>query len=128
MSKEEKSHLAYEYGTDADYLDWLSYQPSCLDGTWNQWDHDQDCGRNIACHVRRQSRGAGYGIKPPFSAVPLTDAQHKVQSLKGELRALIRYTYYIGYTDQMASEWFEQQANFHLNNWIEEIKQKKGTK
>lgn len=119
MSKEERAHSAYQYGTDLEYLNWLTYQPSCLDGSWNQWD--DGVGRNIACHVRRLKKGAGLAIKPPFSAVPMTDKQHRVQSGKdGELGAIKRFTYYYGFTQDLAKLWFEEKANEYLEQWIKE--------
>lgn len=72
--KEETAHWAYQYAPDACYLDWLTYQPSCVDGSFHQWQ--DGVGRNIACHVRQLNRGAGTGVKPPYSAIPMTQEQH----------------------------------------------------
>lgn len=81
------------------YLEWLSYQPSCIDGSWNQYDEAGD-GRNIPCHVRRVNRGAGTGKKPLFSAVPMTHEQHMQE-------ATLR-----------TPEWFEEQADLHLIRFL----------
>lgn len=99
-SKMEMLHPASKYGKDEDYLRWLSFQPSCVDGTWNQWD---DVGRNIACHVRRIDRGAGCGIKPKFSAIPMTHTQHMNE-------------------EDYTIEWRIKQADLHLERWIEHRK------
>lgn len=116
----EMAHPASKYGTDAEFLDWLTYQPSCLDGSFNQYQGG--VGRNIACHVRRVAAGSGTAFKPPYSAVPMTDAQHKVQSGKeGEAGALRRFSVPHGIHSvdaATAKAWFEQQAAEHLQRWI----------
>ena len=114
--KSEINHPAYKYGSDAEYLHWLSFQASCLSGEFNQYI--DGVGRNIACHVRR-ANNSGTGIKPPFSAVPLTDAEHKYQHQHGEREALIRYQSYLT-PEFLAKEWFNDQAKIHLERWIEE--------
>ncbi len=78
VSKSEAAHWASRFGSDECYLRWLSYQPSCVDGSFHQWQ--DGVGRNIACHVRRVGRGAGCGIKPPYSAIPMTQEQHLNES------------------------------------------------
>ncbi len=95
--KSERSHWASEYGTDAEYLRWLSYQPSCVDGSFHQWQ--DGVGRNIAAHVRRQNRGAGLGKKPPFSAIPMTQEQHLGES---------------DYPIEQRVAW----ADLHLKRWV----------
>lgn len=75
--KEERGHWAFQFGTDREYLEWLSSRPSALSGAFNQILDGR--GRCIACHVRRVSRGAGTGIKPPFSAIPLTHGEHMTE-------------------------------------------------
>lgn len=115
MSKTERDHPASEFGTDIQFLDWTSHQPSVIDGNFNQFDPD----RNIACHVRRLKFGAGRGIKPPFSAVAMTDIQHKLQeSQNGELRVLRKYKFMIVTVDE-AAKWFEEKAAEELERWIE---------
>ena len=96
--KEEKAHWAFEYGTDAEYLRWVTFQPSCVDGSFNQWQ--DGVGRNIACHVRQVNRGAGTGIKPPFSAIPMTHEQHLDE-------------------ERYRIEWRVEQAEEHLRRWVE---------
>lgn len=113
--------IARQKGSDKQFLDWLSYQPSCLDGTWNQWDIDKGKGRNIACHVRRIRNGAGLGIKPDYSAVPMTDTQHKIQSgADGEARVLNRFKRRGSgfWTPLCASDWFDEQRIIYLQQWI----------
>lgn len=117
MGKAENEHPARAYGTDKQFLDWLTYQPSCLDGVFNQWQ--DGVGRNIACHVRRAGF-AGTGFKPPFSAVPMTDAQHKVQSGRdGEVGVLLKYTGQ-AFALEQAKLWFENQVAMYLQQWIHE--------
>lgn len=99
VTRAEREHPAYQWGRDRDFLEWLSYQPSAVDRSWNQWDSERGCGRNIAAHVRRVNRGAGLGIKPPFSAIPLTHTQHLNE-------------------DAYPIEWRIEQADIHLERWI----------
>ena len=98
--KEERGHWAYHYAPDAAYLDWLSYQPSCVDGAFHQCLDGVD--RNIACHVRRVNRGAGCGIKPPYSAIPMTQEQHLNE-------------------DRYPIEWRVSQADRYLKRWIRSL-------
>ncbi len=121
MSKAEFNHPAFEYGTDAQFLHWTSFQESCLDGAFNQIQ-DDGRGRNIACHVRRLTFGSGMGHKPVFSAVPMTDRQHQVQGGKdGEVTALRVYKFAVLSTAQ-AARWFEDAAEENLFHWIEHRK------
>lgn len=115
--KEERNHPAFEYGTDAQYLEWVSYQRSVIDGGWNQRNPD----RNIPCHVRRLYFGAGLAIKPPFSAVPMTDRQHKIQSgTNGEAKVLrLRWPNKPLVSADFARHWFEDASDQTLARWIE---------
>lgn len=119
MSKSERDHPASQYGTDIQFLSWVSYQPSVIDGEYNQGYDNKGFPRSIACHVRRLCRGAGMGIKPPFSAVPMTDRQHQLQSGRdGEFRLLRKYRFEI-LTPEEAAKWFENAADEILEKWIE---------
>jgi hypothetical protein len=102
---------------DQAYLDWLSYQSSCLDGTFSEYDTDGR-GRCVACHVRR-SANSGTAFKPEYSAVPMTDKQHQLQGSGGELACLQKY-YHSWECPQSvvtAKEWFENKAERYLNIW-----------
>lgn len=100
---------------DKRFLKWISLQPSCLDGNFTQWNPN----RNIPCHVRRLNRGAGMGHKPLFSAVPLTDDQHQVQTRYGELAVLKTYhpKPFLFQFDDEAESYFEAQADLHVEKW-----------
>jgi hypothetical protein len=114
MSKEERNHPAYEYGTDKQFLDWITYQPSIIDGSFNQYHPS----RNLPCHVRRQKCGAGMGIKPPFSAVPMTHIQHMLQSGRdGEREVLMAYAG-LHLSKEAAQAWFEARRDEMVNKWI----------
>lgn len=102
---------------DEQFLDWLTYQPSCLDEGWNQWDVEKGEGRNIACHIRRISRGAGMGIKPLFSAVPLTDKQHRIQGTSERICLDVYKPEGAPWTDEAAEKWFEDTADRHVKLW-----------
>lgn len=124
---------AAKKGTYKQYLRWVSYQSSILDGTFSEY-HD-GVGRCIPCHIRRVSYGAGTGIKPPYKAVPMTFDQHALQShdnMKngGELLCLKKilpyHQWYEWFDDQpedqwdaRAAEWFEAKGMETLRRWIE---------
>lgn len=62
-------------GTDAEFLAWLRRQPCAV------------CKRpapSEAAHVRRIAAGAGVGIKPEYSAIPLCHEHHESQHQRGE--------------------------------------------
>lgn len=119
-SKAESSPWA-QYGSDAGFLEWTTHQPSILDGTFNQYNPD----RNIACHVRRQNLGAGMGKKPSYSAVAMTDEQHKVQSIYGESSAIASFHPHAAEilgkdpskSTERARAWFEEQRLMELDRW-----------
>lgn len=65
-------------GTDADYLEWLKLQKCAVRKMGN-------CnGQVVPAHVRRVANGAGTGIKPDYSAIPMCDGHHQIQHAKGE--------------------------------------------
>jgi len=103
---------------DQDYLDWLSFQPSCINGAFSEYD-GQGRGRCVACHVRR-SANAGTGYKPLFRAVPLTKAQHDYQHQFGE-KALLEQQFGNFHTIALGKEWFDNQAAIHLQRWKESL-------
>lgn len=65
-------------GTDKQFLTWLATQP-CAAATLGNCSGDV-----VAAHVRRIANGAGTGIKPEYSAVPLCHAHHSKQHNEGE--------------------------------------------
>lgn len=110
---------------DQAFLDWVSLQRSCLDGSYSEWDGDK--WRNIACHVRRASNG-GTGFKPVFSAVPMTRRQHDLQHQQGELSVLMAYTdyrkllsAYPGNGVLQAKAWFDEQARHYFDMWKKSV-------
>lgn len=61
-------------------------------------------GDIVAAHIRRIANGAGTGIKPPFSALPLCNNHHMLQHQKGEGA--------LG-----GKEWFDQQRIKYVEQW-----------
>lgn len=66
-------------GTDVGYQAWCREQKCAA------------CGKEggeqnpiVYAHVRRIADGAGVGIKPDFSGIPLHDSEHRLQHQKGE--------------------------------------------
>lgn len=65
-------------GSDEEFLSWLETRQCCMRKLGG-------ChGDIVAAHVRRVSEGAGTGVKPKYSAVPMCDAHHRLQHQKGE--------------------------------------------
>lgn len=64
-------------GTDKEFLDWLKRQPCCIAISVCEGDV-------VPAHVRRIADGAGTGIKPEYSAIPLCNGHHQLQHSQGE--------------------------------------------
>jgi len=88
-------------GRDSDYLEWLKSQKCCVVAGKK---HEGDI---VPAHVRRIASGAGTGIKPEYSAVPMCDFHHKLQHSKGESG--------IG-----GKEFIDRQRVKHLERWSRE--------
>lgn len=90
-------------GTDEQFLAWLRTQPcACAKSLTGSID----CGGDVvAAHVRRVANGAGTGIKPQYSAIPMCDAHHRWQHQHGE-------------TPFGGPEWFDKQRGEHLVRWV----------
>lgn len=65
------------FGTDDEFLEWVKGLPcACA---------SPEChGDVVAAHVRRINQGAGVGIKPEYSAIPLCHHHHHLQHQHGE--------------------------------------------
>lgn len=102
--------------SDAKFLAWIRTLPSCLSG-------DGPCQ---AAHVRRVQFGSGTGIKPPFSAVPLTFTEHYLQHSQGELASILAYGDFDleEPTPQFAKDWFTEKALEYRKQW-EEMNEKR---
>lgn len=94
-------------GTDGDFLAWIRTQPSCIDG--DEYNIE-------ACHVRRAAN-SGTGIKPKYSAIPLTHDQHFVQHHKGELICLTLYLKNPDAGILKSKDWFWKQRCHYIQEW-----------
>lgn len=113
---EELLDLASKKATDKRFLDWITHQPSCIDGSWSEF-HD-DGPRCIAAHVRRAGE-AGTAFKPKYSAVPMTFDQHNEQSWHGEAACLNRFRPKNGmWTNAEAKQFFDEQRIKYLTRWL----------
>jgi len=92
---------------DIDFLLWLKSQV-CWHCGKQEMHIDEATGTTHffvqAAHVRRVSAGAGTGIKPQFSAIPLCDACHTIQHAVGESGIAPR-------------EWWEEKAAKARQEW-----------
>ena len=86
-------------GSDGDYLEWCKTQPCAKTNLNGVPDNPV-----VAAHVRRVANGAGTGIKPPYSAIPLLSHLHMVQHQHGE-SAIAN------------AEWWDRQRVRHLERW-----------
>lgn len=98
-------------GTDKEFREWITTQHSCLSKTF---DHEGDREYTIACHVRRAAN-AGTGMKPAFSCVPMTNAEHQLQHQHGEAQLLNRHGHALD--AEQAKEWFNKRAALYRNEW-----------
>lgn len=98
-------------GTDAEFLDWIRRQPSCIDKSEAMIE---------ACHVRRVKWGAGTGIKPPYCAIPMSHDQHHIQTVNGELACLKKYLPRKEWTEESAKEQFEDWRWYYLTEFCKE--------
>ena len=113
-------HVHEAVGTDDEFLDWIRLQPSALSGRHSEYVDGE--GRCEAAHVRRASN-SGVGMKPRYSAIPLTRKEHALQHAEGE-PALGKSVGKL--TDK---EWYRQKAMFYVSSWAKErIKRELGRK
>jgi hypothetical protein len=89
-------------GTDTQFLEWLKHQKCCSENSKAYCSGDI-----VAAHVRRVANGAGVGIKPKFSAVPLCHLHHNMQHVEGE-------------SSLGGKEWFDQQRIKHISIWAKD--------
>ncbi len=71
-------------GTNHEYMEWLKRQKSALSGEFSEYHIGTGAEFCIPAHVRRVEFGSGTAIKPPYSAIPLTDAEHKKAHQEGD--------------------------------------------
>lgn len=105
-------------GTDAEFQAWARRQRCVLTGGFD-FDTQKGEQRCDFCHVRRAD-GAGTGIKPEFSGVPMVHDAHLAQHQRGELAAINEYGRRIRKKPETASEaaqWFEAKAVNMAAEW-----------
>lgn len=90
-------------GTDRQYRYWISHQTSCISGNFSEWV--DGVGRCEAAH-HRTAANAGVGMKPPYSCIPLTRAEHAWQHQAGASELGDR-------------DWWDAQVVKYLKRWIE---------
>ncbi len=97
-------------GDDEDYLEWLKTQKSAKSEKYGWYDNGQ--GFCVPAHYRRVNRGSGTGIKPQFSAIPLTNEEHQLQHQKGH--------------DAIGTDgWWEAQCLKYAERWAYETLKKR---
>jgi len=93
-----------EIGTDAQYLEWVRRQKSAISNEYS-WK-DMDTGENycVPAHVRRVEHGSGTGIKPSYSAIPLTNDEHQQSHQHGD-------------TNLRPEEWWDKMRIKYVSQW-----------
>ncbi len=113
--QKRRRQLTEDERLDKEYRAWARLQPSCISGQFSEWKNG--VGMCIAAHVR-DSENSGTSYKPLFSAVSLTDAEHRFQHQHGEAACLNEFSMSVGaYTEFRAREWFKEQAAKSLAKW-----------
>lgn len=98
-------------GTDMEYLGWVKRQKSAKSGEFSEY-HDNGEAYCIPAHVRRVEHGAGTAIKPPYCAIPLTNAEHQLAHAQGD----------IAVGDEL---WWDKKRIKYVSQWAyETLKQK----
>jgi hypothetical protein len=85
-------------GTDSEFLEFIKSHPCC--GS----DVNRHDGDIVAAHVRRIADGAGTGMKPKYSAIPLCNNHHQLQHQQGESA--------LG-----GKDWCDKQRARYLTDW-----------
>lgn len=98
-----------KYGTDAQFLEWLRRRPSAVSG---RYDYNDGVGRCEACHYRHAGN-SGWGMKPPYSAIPLTHKEHILQT------KITQYKF-------MPKERWEYLVGFYLQEWAKSVIKERG--
>ncbi|MAT95360.1 MAG: hypothetical protein CME59_22540 [Halioglobus sp.] len=93
-------------GTDEEFLAWLRDQPCALakEPHASLQAAGQCAGDVVAAHYRSVAAGAGIGIKPPYSAIPLCDRHHQLQHQQG-------------YSALRPKEWWPRQVVRYVSDW-----------
>lgn len=89
-------------GSDDSFLAWIRLQPSAHSDEFSEYVNGE--GRCEAAHVSRVEYGRGVGIKPEYSAIPLTHKEHMLTHAKGESALRPR-------------EWFEEMRFKYVERW-----------
>jgi hypothetical protein len=100
-------------GTDEEYLEWVKHQKSAKSGQFSEY-HDDGEAYCVPAHVRRVEHGAGTAIKPPYSAIPLTNLEHQEAHALGDGA--------VG-----SEEWWDKMRIKYVSKWAyETLKSKMG--
>ncbi|MCP4470163.1 MAG: hypothetical protein GY815_05670 [Gammaproteobacteria bacterium] len=100
-------------GPDSEFLEWLKHQKSALSGKRDYYE-DTFEGCCVPAHVRHLEHGGGTGIKPEYSAIPLTNEEHQLAHQKGDSALGER-------------EWWDKMRIKYVSQWAyETLKEKMG--
>jgi hypothetical protein len=109
-------------GSDAGFLEWIRHQPCAVTGEFD-YSKDEATGETReqceAAHYRSIEGGAGMGIKPEYSAIPLRHVWHQAQTERG----YGAFAYCLrncpgGMDDETAGRlWMERRKNHYVTEW-----------
>ena len=92
-NQKKRRTRSQEQREDAKFLEWIRTLPSAFSGKY-------PC---IAAHYRTAAN-SGTGIKPLFSAIPLTWGEHQLQ-------------HQIGQYSFMPRDWWERKVAYYVDAW-----------
>jgi hypothetical protein len=101
-------------GTDEQYIEWIHGQASVISKEFSEYPENGPHageGRNIAHHVRLVSEGAGTGLKPDYSCIPVTQLEH----LEIHNGKLLSHTGQISELYKIRAKWGHQRLLEELN-------------
>lgn len=109
-------------GSDSEYLEWVRQQPCAITGEFD-YNKDEATGetreRCEAAHYRSIEGGAGTGIKPQYSAIPLLRQWHMAQTADGYAVFVGRLRNRPGMMDAETAGriWMEKKSHEYLEKW-----------
>ena len=111
-----RAEVAQVLGSDDLFQKWVRQKPCVVSGAETEIEFS---------HVRRLNRGAGMGIKPRFSGVPMHRDIHRNQHQHGEHEMLKKYLGQASLRQEDAKQRLEDKSSRYLMEWCKERLKKK---
>lgn len=118
-------------GTDKEFLAWVRMQRCARTGALDHNTNNENGETRTECdpaHYRSIEDGAGVGIKPPYSAIPLVHAWHHAQTVFGYCALDPKtgsenppQTQAECGDEQKGREWMQRQRDKHKKEWAKSV-------